>query len=452
MLLCGIIDELQISRTSVLRPVFHFCQATDVRLNSATAALRGLIYFLATLEPALISHIREKYDSVGKKVFEDKNAWFALVDIFTNMLREHSVECPVVILDALDECVTDQDKLIELIRASASSSRIKWIVSSRISPSIDDGLMSLNGDLRVDIRLERAEVSSAISAYIDHQVNHPADLKNYDVSLKLYVKDRLENYACGTFLWVSLVCKELALPRIKARHVPGKLKQFPSGLNALYERMLDQASSDQVDDEDASLCRRVLEIAVLAYRPLTLLEIGAFIHSKYLEEDDVDGLRDIIEGCGSLLFIQEKAVYFVHQSAKDYILENARGRILAQSLCHQHLQFVNESIKIMKRRLRRDVYGLQQPGIHIDDVLVPEPDPLSGAGYACVYWIDHLINPKTILDRCEELSDYGCALGFFKVYHLYWLEALSLLRSIPAGVQGLQRIMERCVSFAIYLE
>ncbi|RYO76016.1 hypothetical protein DL764_010309 [Monosporascus ibericus] len=95
MLLCGIIDELnnqnahteQTANTTHLLS-FFFCQATDDRLNNATAILRGLIYLLVDQQRSLISHIQEKYDHVGKALFEDVNTWFALRDIFTNILQD----------------------------------------------------------------------------------------------------------------------------------------------------------------------------------------------------------------------------------------------------------------------------------------------------------------------------------------------------------------------------
>src|SRR5271168_2855065 len=46
MLLCGIIDELIKPSTHTANVSFFFCQATDARINSATAVLRGLIYML----------------------------------------------------------------------------------------------------------------------------------------------------------------------------------------------------------------------------------------------------------------------------------------------------------------------------------------------------------------------------------------------------------------------
>jgi hypothetical protein len=46
MLLCGIINELEKSMVETALLSYFFCQATDSRINNATAVLRGLIYVL----------------------------------------------------------------------------------------------------------------------------------------------------------------------------------------------------------------------------------------------------------------------------------------------------------------------------------------------------------------------------------------------------------------------
>lgn len=76
MLLCGIIDELKKESDNCFS--YFFCQATEARLNNATAVLRGLIYLLVDQEPSLISHVRERYDRACRSIFGDTNAWFAL--------------------------------------------------------------------------------------------------------------------------------------------------------------------------------------------------------------------------------------------------------------------------------------------------------------------------------------------------------------------------------------
>lgn len=58
MLLCGIIDELTKSIPNTTIVSFFFCQATNARINNATAILRGLIFLLVRHQPSLISHVR----------------------------------------------------------------------------------------------------------------------------------------------------------------------------------------------------------------------------------------------------------------------------------------------------------------------------------------------------------------------------------------------------------
>ena len=134
MLLCGIIDELQassaIAKTNTVS--YFFCQATDARINSAIAVLRGLLYMLVKQQPSLASHVRKRYDEAGKNMFEDANTWVALVEIFTDVLQDPSLTTTYLVVDALDECVTNLPKLLDFVaKQSSASSRIKWIVSSR---------------------------------------------------------------------------------------------------------------------------------------------------------------------------------------------------------------------------------------------------------------------------------------------------------------------------------
>lgn len=132
MLLCGIVDEVEESVPSAALVAYFFCQATDSRINSATAVLRGLLYVLVNQQPSLVSHIRAKYDHAGKALFEDANAWVALCEIFTNILRDPNLSRTHLVIDALDECVVDRQRLLDfVVEQSSLSSSVKWIVSSR---------------------------------------------------------------------------------------------------------------------------------------------------------------------------------------------------------------------------------------------------------------------------------------------------------------------------------
>lgn len=139
MLLCGIIDELEKSTAETGLLPYFFCQSTDSRINNATAVLRGLIYLLVKKQPPLILHLRKKYDEGDKEPFEGVNAWFALSEIFTNILQDPSLKSTYLIVDALDECVTNLLQLLNLIvQKSSISSHVKWIVSSCNWPTIEE--------------------------------------------------------------------------------------------------------------------------------------------------------------------------------------------------------------------------------------------------------------------------------------------------------------------------
>ena len=171
MLLCGIINELNKSMPKTNQLSYFFCQATDSRINGATAVLRGLLYLLVNQQPSLVSHIRKKHDHAGKALFEDTNAWVALSEIFTNILQDPSLTSTYLIVDALDECVADLPKLLDfIVQKSSVSSRVKWIVSSRNWPDIEERLKRAGHKVRLCLELNAESISTAVSIFIRHKV------------------------------------------------------------------------------------------------------------------------------------------------------------------------------------------------------------------------------------------------------------------------------------------
>jgi hypothetical protein len=177
MLLCGVINELQKAANDVTVSYF-FCQATDSRINSATAALRGLLYMLVDQQPSLALHIRKKYDYAGRSLFEDANAWVALTEIFANVLLDPHLRPTYLVIDALDECVTDLSMLLNFIATQSSvSSRVKWIVSSRNWPDIEEQLERAGHKVRLSLELNAESVAAAVRVFIHYKVGKLAEKK-----------------------------------------------------------------------------------------------------------------------------------------------------------------------------------------------------------------------------------------------------------------------------------
>jgi hypothetical protein len=81
MLLMGIIKELSQSLSDANILSFFFCQATDANLRSAAAVLRGLVHQILVQNRALISYLRDQYDSAGSKLFEGNDSFTSLSSI-----------------------------------------------------------------------------------------------------------------------------------------------------------------------------------------------------------------------------------------------------------------------------------------------------------------------------------------------------------------------------------
>ncbi|KAL7763948.1 hypothetical protein ACKLNR_005093 [Fusarium oxysporum f. sp. zingiberi] len=428
MLLCGIIDELEKEPGKHLS--YFFCQATETRLSNATAVLRGLIYLLVDQQPSLISHVREKHDHAGKQLFEDGNAWEALSKIFTAMLNDPGVDGAILIVDALDECKTNRHQLLDLI---TKPSRVKWIVSSRNWPDIEEKLDNLEQKVRLRLELNKDSISKAVNIYIGHKVNQLAGLKKYDNETGDVVQRHLVGNADGTFLWVALVCQELADPKVRKRHTLDTLKSFPTGLDPLYKRMVEHIS----DSKDADRCKEILALASVVYRPITLDELKALAQS--LEDLDQDELGEIIDSCGSFLTLRNGIIYFVHQSAKDFLLSKASDQILPSGAAHQHHVIFSRSLAALSQTLQRDVCKLNAPGFPVDKVLLADLQPLSRIRYSCVYWVDHLHDSGST-EVNNVLQDNGNVHGFIRRKYLFWLESLSLLRGTSEGVNAVRKL------------
>jgi hypothetical protein len=131
--------------------------------------------------------------------------------------------------------------------------------------------------------------------------------------------------ANNTFLWVALVCQQLVDPKVRQHYTLAKLDAFPPGLNDLYRRMMSRIATL----EDAELCKRILAVILVAFRPLTLDELETLV-----DMPTGASLREIIELCGSFLTLLDRIVSFVHQSAKEYLLKEAASDIFPPSREH----------------------------------------------------------------------------------------------------------------------
>jgi NACHT domain len=437
MITMALIDEM--SRRLQSNPgsgilSYFFCQNTIKELSNAGSIVRGLIYLLATQNPALISHLRKKYDEAGSRLFDGVNTLHAFWATLSEMLQDPSLPKVYLMVDALDECEPQSLRTFLILltqHTSSLSCKVKWVLTSRNQPSISEYLQCARQCARpiyeMSLESKSSYVLEAVKSFIDFKVSELAARKKYKSELQRWVREYFISHADETFLWVALVCKELE--KVLAWRTRDVCRRFPAGLKHLYQRMMEQIQHDR-DVEEVKVCVQILCTVTLACRPLHLNELGIIAGLPEDLHNDSQALQDLVGSCGSFLTLRKQTTYFVHQSAKDYFSTGSGSNIFSAKQSDAHGLLFNRSLRLMSESLRRDVCSLRRPGAsmrEIENDMVSRHIP-AHVQYACCYWVHHL------KESGDALKERNQVHTFLEKHLLHWLEALSLIRKTSEGV------------------
>lgn len=147
---------------------------------------------------------------------------------------------------------------------------------------------------------------------------------------------------------------------------------------------------EQIPSHSADLCRKILGIMTTVFRPVAVEEPTSLVEALEERSNDFESLEELIKLCGSFLTLRERIISFVHQSAKDFLLEKTFNKIFPSGIEDVHYTIFSRSLQLMSRTLRRDIYGLGAPGFPIDQVTQSNLDLLATVRYSCVYWINYM--------------------------------------------------------------
>jgi hypothetical protein len=441
MLLIGIVRELTArSETHFNEPLlsYFFCRGTETRLNTATSVLRGLIWMLLRQERSLIHHLDEFRD-LGSKLFEDHNSFYSLKDVLQNMLQDKALTRCYLIIDALDECNSGEPGLLELLPLVSETwekcDRVKWLLSSRNIRDIESTLDKKEARMRLSLEMNNEAVTKAVEAYINYKTS--GLFKGYEKALarrkdagilkvlrtvQTDVLKELVNKADGTFIWVALVFRQIKSSGCGADKLRTLLQQIPAGLNNLYCSMLQNI--EQSEDYQA-----VLWIRLKAYSPIHISELASLAELPALADNS-----EIVRRCGLLVLKEEDDfVYFVHQSAKDFLTDSKPGtlsEVFLNGSSQGHRIIVSRSLKKMGEMLCGDILNRHNPSMSIDNIKYMDQDRIILIRYARVNWVKHL---RGMDGACHDMGFHeGGAIDQFLTEHfLHWLVSLSLTRNMP---------------------
>ncbi|KAK0111063.1 hypothetical protein ONS95_001443 [Cadophora gregata] len=284
--------------------------------------------------------------STGETVLTTTN----LAEGFLRTLFE-KVETSQVIIDGLDECNSDQRKLIlafftDVVRIcdEREPGRLRVMFLSQDYGDIQKSLLAASS-----LKLTERENEPDIAIYVQHRTSSIPQNLDLELSTKEIIKESVCGRARGMFLYAKLVMNHICGLDTKEA-VLNELNSygFPDGLEEAYERIIKRLH-DTLSPAQWKSTRKLMGWLVCAKRPLRWREVqAAFSMDAGTQTFDFDKRRlsnSIQHYCGSLIqVLSGDCIELVHTTAKihiassEYISKSAVECDLA-SLCLRYLTF-----------------------------------------------------------------------------------------------------------------
>jgi hypothetical protein len=371
----------------------------------------------------------------------------------------------IIVLDALDECQKDSnringgDLIPTLLMGLKDIPFVKVLLTSRPESSIERMFMrqDLQGatfTLALHRDIEKGMVRADIAHYLDHELsklrfaipNSPLFPTEEDMRILVERADTLFIYARTVVEYVSdpdgRPDRRLAA-LIQAK--PGRSGRGYGRLDELYSYILKDASgsSTPFDSVDGDL-RSVLIALVLAQQPLTADGLAV------MARVDQDTCHECLRRISALLDYRhdsDEPVRLMHLSFSDFLLDPRRCSSLPGymvDVARDHLRFVEYCLELMNKALRYDICRIRDPSLLNAEVTDIEGRLLEHVSeslrYACRFWVTHWLEHIRIA-RIQAQIPSGLE-AFCAQHLLHWIEVLSLTGSLYA----VQRTMPDLIS------
>ena len=382
-----------------------------------------------------------------------------LEDLIVGPLSSSNIAC-VIVVDALDECIDDQPAsafLSVLGRHVKQLSSSIFFITGRPEPRIRTGfrlpLLEPLTQIFLLHEVKRYSVDGDIRLYLEEKLTavskRRSDLDLSDPWPCGEDLTTLTKKSSGLFIFASTLVKFIESEhhepneRLKLLTVPpdSTFHEGRAGIDGLYTRILLDAFSDVEDTNVFTNLRRVLGVVVLAFNPLSRVQIAGII--------DVNAslIARSLRHLHSVLFIpneDSKEIRIFHKSFPDFLQDRGRcsdQKYFIDSPIH-HGDIALDCLELL-RKLKPNPCNLLDFVMNRDVVNLPEllEDQVGGATrYACGYWAMHIRSSPTTDDYAIQLI--ASATEFFEKSAVPWIEVMSLENRLEGVIHGIYNLLD----------
>ncbi|KAH7186845.1 hypothetical protein DER44DRAFT_801796 [Fusarium oxysporum] len=317
----------------------------DQDQNTIRQALCALLHQLFSLKPFLIEHAMPQFSKDGQGLI---NSTESLWKILRNAIKDPQAGPVIMVLDALDECAesefADLTRNIENQFRSGQSvyGRLKYLLTCRPYDQIVSkfrGLLDAFPNIRIPGEEESETITQEVNRVIARRVNQLSTEKCLSPEIKSHLEKRLQETTHRTYLWVYLVFDYLGKEDFKRtpKGVESAIAALPRSINEAYQQILNKTKENP-------MVRKALSIILAASRPLTLSEMNVAVNVDYTLqsihdldlEDDEDFKMRLRSWCGLFVSVYQGNIYFLHQTAREFLLADLASPTTVSSELHWH--------------------------------------------------------------------------------------------------------------------
>lgn len=333
----SIIDDcLPVSGSGVTMCYFFF-KDNDQQNNLATA-LCALLHQLFSQRPDLLHNAIPYWNKNGDQIQQEVD------ELWRILITTTEVSCKVVcVLDALDECrENDQFRLIEKLnqfynqgRSSSSDSWLKFLITSRPYDHIQDHFqvtMDEFPNLHLKGEEENEQIHKEIDLVVKVRIEQLAKVASLSEDIRQQLEEKLLKMEHRTYLWLHLAIDDIQTTfknSLRPSQVTESIQLIPQTVNEAYTKILQRVPAGQ-----AEVARKILQMVVAARRPLTTTEMAMALgvtispESRTTEDaaiDQTDLVKKLRRLCGLFVFIQNSNIYLIHQTAREFLIQQSQS-------------------------------------------------------------------------------------------------------------------------------
>ncbi|KAL5372303.1 hypothetical protein DPSP01_013598 [Paraphaeosphaeria sporulosa] len=429
---------------------FFFKRGEGERGNATrffTTIATQLAHHVSGLEPGIKKAI-EADPAISEKTLKDQFEKLILHPL-SDMAHPPALKL-LVVIDALDECETDNNirVILQLLSQTRNlkSVSLRVFVTSRPELHIRLGFKQLpNGTFEDFILHEVAKqtIQHDIHVYIEIELTKIREERC--LPLEWPGEKRIQtlvNMAVPLFIFAATICRFVGEltgnPRRRLEDILSYETEDVSKLGMTYLPILESLFATQDKKEKMKLSREFQDIVgsiVVLESPLSITSLA---HLLGKAKDDVNCRLDSLHSVLNIPNHDDAPVRPLHLSFRDFLVDMSNQKSLFWvDERARHKELASYCLQLMSKQngLRQNMCDLQ-PGTLRSEVdeeriirnLSPELQ------YACRYWVYHLKQSQRLI------NDNATADTFLRKHFLHWLEAMSLLGETSKCVSLLETL------------